>query len=120
MEFGGFILLGALAAAVIGGGLGLIVAFVDRSPRRRKWLCIWLCGAILLAALGKHLRQAFWLDEPLLIAAASGDRARVEALLRAGADPDARWEDGTSALSAARAAGFRDVATILERAGATR
>ncbi|WP_165249780.1 ankyrin repeat domain-containing protein [Paludisphaera soli] len=120
MDFGGFLLFGLLAAALMVGVLGLMVAFAARWPGRRGPLWFWMCGAVLLAILGKYLHQEYLLNEPLFIASASGDRARVESLLRAGADPEAQWEDGTTALSAARSRGDRDVATMLERAGATR
>ena len=60
------------------------------------------------------------LDEGLFIAAANGDIAEVKILLSAGASPNAAWEDGTSALSVARRRGHKEVAIILERAGATK
>jgi ankyrin repeat protein len=72
----------------------------------------------ILAFLGRLLYQAYWLDERLYIAAAAGDTAGVKALLSAGASPDATWEDGTSALEAARRNGHKGVVTMLENAGA--
>jgi hypothetical protein len=57
--------------------------------------------------------------EPELLAAARrGDAARVRALLRGGADPDARNERGFTALMAAAGEGHTDVARLLLRAGA--
>ena len=75
---------------------------------------------MLLVIFGRYLYQECWLDERLFIAAAEGDAARVKDLLSAGASPNATWEDGTSALSAARSAGHKDVMNILENAGADR
>ena len=50
---------------------------------------------------------------PLHSAAANGDRAIVELLLRAGADPRAQRGDGTTPLDLAREAGHEGVATLL-------
>ena len=120
MDFGGFILFGLLALGLFVGCPLLIDAFSTRSHWRWRGLRLWLGGLMLLTILGCHLHQVYWLDERLFIAAASGDTKQVKVLLSAGASPNATWEDGTSALSAARRSGHKDVVIILEHAGATK
>jgi uncharacterized protein len=118
MDFGGIVLFGLLAIGLVFVGLGLVVLFIKRSPRRWHGLGLWLGGVAILALLGRILYQVYRLDERLYIAAAAGDAAGVQALLSAGASPDARWEDGTTALEAARRSGHKGVVTMLENAGA--
>jgi uncharacterized protein len=118
MDFGGFILFGVLAFGLLVVGLRLVVLFLRRSPLRWRRFRLWLGGVALLALLGRYLHQVYWLDERLYIAAAAGDTAGVQALLSAGASPEARWEDGTTALEAARRNGHEGVVTMLEKAGA--
>lgn len=120
MDFNGFILFILLAAGLLVGSRFVVVAFFVRSPRRWPGFGLWLGGLILLLILGRGLYQAYWLDERLFIAAAGGDIAQVQALLSSGASPNSAWEDGTSALSAARRAGHKDVVLLLERAGAAK
>jgi uncharacterized protein len=57
-------------------------------------------------------------DPALVDAAMAGDRARVEALLREGADPGAARGDGVTALHFAAERGDADVARLLLGAGA--
>jgi hypothetical protein len=118
MDFGGFILFVLLATGLPLGGLVLAAAFFTRSAPRWRGLGVWLGGMVLLTFFGRFLYQVYWLDEKLVIAASKGDTARVEALLTAGASPNAEWEDGTSALAAARSLGRKDVVRLLKRAGA--
>src|SRR5690349_1183976 len=120
MDFGGFILFILLALGLLVGSLSLAAAFFARSPRRWRGLGVWSGGLMLLVILGRHLYQVYWLDENLFVAAAKGDAAQVKVLLSAGASPNATWENGTSALSAARSSGHKDVVIILEHAGATK
>jgi hypothetical protein len=120
MDFGGFIVFAVLAFGLLIGGLQVAFLFRKRSPLRRRGFALWLGGAVILALLGRYLYQVYWLDERLFIAAAAGDMAQVKALLSAGASPNADWEDGTSALSAARSGGHKDIVTILQEAGADR
>jgi hypothetical protein len=118
MDLGALILRLLLAAACSMGVLRASAAIRRRRPRR--WIVPGVLGACLVAtaAVGAHFRHVYWLDEPLYDAAAGGDAALVEALLAAGACPDAAWEDVTPALAAARRAGHAEVAAALRRAGA--
>ncbi len=120
MDFGGFILFVLLAAGLLVGSLFLVAALLARSPRRWRGFGLWFAGLMLVVILGRQLYQVYWLDERLFVAAAKGDTARVIVLLSAGASPNATWEDGASALSAARSGGHKDVVIILEHAGATK
>lgn len=120
MDFGGFVLFVLVAGGVLGGSPSVAVAFVKRSPRRWPRFGLWFGGMMMLAVFGRHLYQVYWLDERLFVAAATGDSAQVQGLLSAGASPSATWEDGTSALSAARSKGHKNVVILLEQAGATR
>ncbi len=120
MDFGGFILFVLLAVGLLVSSLFIVAAFFARSPRRWRGLGVWLGGLILLVIFGRYLYQVYWLDERLFMAAARGDTAQVQALISAGASPNATWEGGTSALSAARFSGHKNVVIILERAGATK
>jgi uncharacterized protein len=118
MDFGGFILFGLLAFGLVVGSLRLVVLFMRRSPVRWRDFRRCLGGVVILVLFGRYLYQVYWLDEQLFIAAAQGSAARVEALLSAGASPDATWEDGRSAIEEARRSGHKDVVAILENAGA--
>ena len=69
--------------------------------------------AVLLGALGVRAS-----DDPLLAAAEAGDGGAVVALLAAGADPDARSPDGTTALMWAAYHGDVELARRLIEAGA--
>ncbi len=118
MDFGGLILFGLLAIGVSAGGIYLASLFASRSPVRWRGFKLWLGGVAILALFGRYLYQVYWLDERLFIAAASGNTVQVKALLSAGASPDANWEDGTTALRAARSNGHKEIVSILEKAGA--
>jgi hypothetical protein len=54
---------------------------------------------------------------PLVYAAGAGQRAAVEMLLRAHADPNLRNKAGTTALTAARLQGFDEIVKVIEQAG---
>jgi hypothetical protein len=118
MDSGDLILFVLLAIGLLAGGYYVAAQFILGSPSRWRRLGLWGVGVLVLAILGRHLNQVYWLDERLFVAASHGDAAQVRALLSAGASPDTQWEDGTSALRAARRGEHMDVVTILESAGA--
>jgi uncharacterized protein len=118
MDFGGFILFALLALGLFFGGIVVAVLGIKRSPARLRGFGFWFVGVVMLLLFGRYLYQEYWLNEGLFIAAARGDTTQVKALLSAGASPNARWEDGTSALLAAKRNGHRDIVTLLEEAGA--
>lgn len=77
-----------------------------------------LCFTIFIF-LALVIRQAYFLDEPLVEAAGNGDLARVQILLSRGASPDAYGFDGnTTALVYAASYGHRDVVAFLLCSGA--
>lgn len=118
MDGGGFLLFTLLALCVLMGGARTAGLYVGRSPRRHRAAVLLGLGCILLGLWGRYLYQVFWVDEALWSAARDGDTRRVRALLRAGASPDYRWEDGSTALSEARRCGYREIVRLLQDAGA--
>ncbi len=58
--------------------------------------------------------------EALYLAAGSGNVEEVRRLLKEGADPEAEWESGETALHAAEANGHKEVVKLLKDAGARR
>ena len=69
---------------------------------------------ILIGIAGYH---AFFLDEPLCMAAEAGDTANVKSLLEQGANPNGASKFG-AALSLARSHGHEDIVNLLTKAGA--
>lgn len=63
-------------------------------------------------------RRSKKLSGKLVGAALTGDTARVHALLRSGADPEAADQDGTTPLYAASVQGCADAVAVLLGAGA--
>jgi len=118
MDFGGFILFILCSCSFVVGALIVAFLFLKRSPWRALGLGLLASGALLLALFGRYLYQFYWLDENLYIAAHSGDATKVRELLSKGASPNATWEDGTSALQAAKESGHREVVLLLQNAGA--
>lgn len=115
MDYGGFILFVLMALGLLAWLLVTIRLFQRDSPWCREALGALVGGIVLLAIFGRHLYQVYWLDEKLFGAAASGNVSEVRALLRAGANPNATWEDGTPVLYAAENAEVRE---LLLKAGA--
>jgi hypothetical protein len=77
-----------------------------------------LCFTIFLFFV-LTIRQAYFLDEPLVEAAGHGDLATARTLLSRGASPDAYGMDSTTALVYASTYGQRDVVVLLLCAGAS-
>jgi uncharacterized protein len=120
MDFGGFLLLGAGFCALIAAGGVMVVLLVRRHPRRWRAAGAVAAMIVVLGLFARLVFQVYGLDEPLYIAAEAGDVAEVQALLAKGADPEARWEDGTTALQAAEREGHAEVFRLLRQAGARR
>jgi Ankyrin repeats (many copies) len=118
VDFGGLILFALLALGLFFGGIVVAFLGIKRSPAHLRGFGLWFGGAVMLALFGRYLYQEYLLNEVLFIAAAGGDTVQVKALLSAGASPNACWEDGTSAIRAAKRNGHKDVVTLLEEAGA--
>jgi hypothetical protein len=118
MDFGGFILFLIGALGTVAGLVIVVVLFATRHPARKVGLGLLVGGVTLLTVLGAHLHKAYGLNEPLVSAAMSGDAKRVRALLARGADPNATWEDGTSAIEYAKRGGHAAVIELLRKAGA--
>ena len=97
--------------------LGGIALFWKRA--RRTWLIG--CGGIvlLLLSVGWRIRQEYFLNEPLAIAAGQGDIAKVQILLARGASPNAYGIDGVgTALGEAAESGHEDIVLLLLKHGA--
>jgi hypothetical protein len=87
----------------------------------RRHAFLGLVAALCIAIVGRiafDVFRALDLDEPLYGAAFSGDAGRVRSLLRAGADPNFKWKDGTTPLDASLEAGNPEVTRLLLAAGA--
>ncbi len=76
-------------------------------------------GLLLLAVLIPLLVYAQDINQDLVVAAARGDTATVQALLDAGADVNAKDNEGWTALHEAEIGGHTEVVEILKNAGAT-
>jgi hypothetical protein len=118
VDFGGFILFGFLTLGLLVGAVLVAVLFIKRSPACWRASILWLGGIAILTLFGRFLHQVYWLDEKLVIAVGAGNAAEVKALLSAGANPNAHWEDGTSALCIAKFGKHEDIVTLLQKAGA--
>ena len=57
-------------------------------------------------------------DQDLIDAAENGDVAEVKELIKAGADVNAKTDDGRTALSAAKERGNTNIVKLLKAAGA--
>jgi hypothetical protein len=79
---------------------------------------IVVAGTLIVTALGPRLSADDEASRALVKAAASGERARVSALLKAGADPNGRDASGRPALVLAVASGRPEVVRALLRGGA--
>ena len=120
MDFGGFILFGLGLLALFAGAVGVIGLVAVRSRWLKHALCGLAVGVLCLALFGMHLRQAYWLDEPLAIAAIDGDLEAARALLARGADANNASFEGATALEYARQNGNDEMVRLLQQSGARR
>lgn len=112
----GPLLLWGLAAVTLPGSF--IVGLLGYRRRERNRRALWLPGlhVTFLLVWGGFCYQTFFLNEPLVIASQNGDIDQVRSLLGRGADPNATWEDGRSALELAQEGGHSDVVRALVEA----
>ena len=75
-------------------------------------------GVAIIVLLAWHMYCTYALDEPLYIAAFSGDYGAVVDYLDRGADPNWRYDDGSTPLEATERNGYSDIVEVLKRAGA--
>ena len=104
-------------------GLPGTIAFAVWARRKRirgSRFAFWLpaLNALFLVLWGMFIRQVFFLDEPLVLSARAGILADVRLLLEQGASPNARWEDGQSALDFAKENHDGAMIKLLRSAGA--
>ena len=100
-------------AAIIGWLLLCHVTHVKRQIRNTILAILVLLPLLAAYSMGRYL----FLDEPLCIAAGNGNVAKVRALLRWGASPNAEFE-GTCALRSAVENGHAEVVKLLLARGA--
>jgi ankyrin repeat protein len=124
-EFIPFIVCGGLILASLLGCLVSGVLMVSGRLRRRTWPLPLLTllptlGLMLATAVcGKGIHQAFFLNEPMGIAACQGNIDEVRRLLDRGASPDSCDVDCRHpALVCAARAGHADIVELLLKHGA--
>ena len=118
MDFGAFVVWGL---AAITFPISLIVGLVCYSRENRKsgrilWLPVLHGLFLTIGAL--FIYKVYFLDEKLVSAAMAGDNSEIISLLSRGADPNATWEDGRSAIEWAQENQHPDTVAILRAAGA--
>lgn len=116
MDFGLLILFVLVAAATLVYTPWVAAAFWKRAPNRFDRLgCLGVMTGTLLL-LGVIIYKVHYLDEGLTAAAANGETREALRLLRLGANPDAVFEDGSTALlGAARRGDVQLVKALLTR-----
>lgn len=77
MDFGGFILFGCIALVFLTYIPFVIFAYIRKNPKIRLHIAFVVAIAGVLIASGLFLRQVYFLDEPLAIAASQGDISTV-------------------------------------------
>lgn len=116
-EFFGFVVAGVLA--VWGVALVTIVLLSDRRKVRRGAILALIPIVALVLLLILHLRQQFFLNEPLATAAYQGRIESVRELLDRGASPDSWGVDSAqTALMGASAEGHGRIVELLIERGA--
>ena len=120
MDFGGFIFFILVAVGLVGAAGGVLGLYLARNRWRHRSLLGLFIATGLELFFGLWLVKVYYLDEGLVRAAMDGDVGRVQHFLAWGADPEAQWEDGRTALDFAKANGNPAVVTKLKNAGAKR
>jgi hypothetical protein len=119
MDFGGFILFGCIALVFLAYIPIVIFAYIRKNPKIRLHIAFVVAMAGILIASGLFLRQVYFLDEPLAIAASQGDISTVQYLLDRGASPNAEGVDGIStALIDASIYNYKAIVQMLLSEGA--
>jgi|CXWL01.1.fsa_nt_gi hypothetical protein len=118
MDFGAFILEGLLLFGLAVSIVALIFLAIIRSKLWKTAACASVALLTICSFGALYIYKVYYLDEGLVGAAITGDAREAEALLILGADPNARWEDGVSALEKARNGNHQDVVRLLLEAGA--
>lgn len=119
MDYGAFLLFGCVALALLIYIPVVIFAYFRKSTKFRRHISCAVAMAVFLLISGLFIRQAYFLDEPLAIAASQGDIKEVQLLLAQGASPDAEGVDGiTTALIGASANGHTEIVQMLLANGA--
>jgi hypothetical protein len=116
MEFLFVPVLGVIALVITQVGW-LVATDSKSSPARNSGRAIFLFGAGLLSLLALGVYR-FVINETLFIAAAEGRIDDVKAMLAIGASPDASFEDGTTAIDAAKRRKSEEIVKLLRNAGA--
>jgi hypothetical protein len=96
MDFGAFFLFGCVALAFLAYIPVVMFAYIRKSPKLRLHIVFAVAMAAFLIVSGLFIRQIYFLDEPLAIAASDGDINTVQLLLDHGASPNAEGVDGVS------------------------
>jgi ankyrin repeat protein len=114
--FGCFLAFGLLAVCVV---LGVLALLPRRFGTRKLGLLGLAPAAVLLIFFLLHLRQQFFLNEPMAIAAHQGKIDEVRRLLDRGASPDSWGVDCVdTALTGAANGGHADIVRLLLDRGA--
>ena len=120
MGFGGFTLFILISPILMSGSFVVLWLFHRRKPKRHAALAALLAGVAFETLLGLYLFKVYYLDEGLVAASMNGDATEVQHLLRWGADPEAKWEDGKTAIECATRSDHLEIVAILKKAGAKR
>jgi len=126
LPFIAFVGLAALAlfALVLGVVLTVCARYQPKLAALLRALSVLAFSGLLVVCLvlfflGRHIRQQYFLNEPLVIACRQGQLSEVQRLLDRGASPDAYGIDYMeTALIAAARSGSRDIVGLLLRRGA--
>jgi len=117
VDFGGFIVEALLIVVSVGCLLVTVKLYAFKRKFAKPWLLLSLPVYAVTILGGFWIHQAYWLDEPMAVAAMQGNGNEVERLLAAGASPNATWE-GDSAIELAKKEDHVLIVQLLRRHGA--